>query len=30
MKLAVVYVIGLVLERMNMMAYYRDFVADAY
>ena len=30
MKLAVVYVLALGLERMNMMAYYRDCVADAY
>ena len=29
MKLAVVYVLALVLERMNVMAYYRDCVADA-
>ena len=29
MKLAVVYVLALVLERMNVMAYYRDCDADA-
>ena len=29
MKLAVVYVLALVLERMNVMAYYRDWDADA-